>query len=61
MTQFEEVTNKLALVKLYQISIDEPKVNLNLREVEAKHFESFYHSLIDLGPVVCTLNQHNVD
>ena len=57
MTQFEEVTNKLVPEKLYQISIDGPKVNLNFyREVEAKRNESFYQSLID----VATCSLHSV-
>ena len=56
MTQFEEVTSKLAPEKLYQISMDGPKVNLTFYwEVVAKRTESIYHSLIDLGGCSCTL------
>ena len=54
MTQFEEFTNKHAPEKFYQISMDEPKVNLKFyREVEAKCTESSYHSFIYMG--TCSL------
>ena len=59
MTQFEEVTNKVALEKLYQISMDRPKVNLKFyREVEAKRTEILYHSLTDMG--TCSLHHRAV-
>ena len=50
ITQFEDVTKKPVPEKLFQISVDGPKVNLKFyREVEAKHTGSIYHSLIDIG------------
>ena len=55
MTHFEEVTNKLAPGKLYQISMDGPKVKSKFyKEVEPKRTESFYHSFIDMG--TCSLH-----
>ena len=55
MTQFEEVTSKLTPEKLYQISMDGPKVSLKFyKEVEAKCTEIFYHSLVDTG--TCSLH-----
>ena len=54
-----KVTNKLAPERLYQICMDGPKVNLRFyRELEAKHTESFYQSLIDIGTcsfILCML------
>ena len=50
MTNFEEITNKLAQQKVYQIYMDRPKVNLKFySEADDKRTQSFFHSLIDRG------------
>ena len=56
MTQFEKVTNKLVSEKLYQISMNGPKVNLKFyRGVEQNALKFLAIHLLTWTLVVCTL------